>query len=474
MAENSLDDLINDLQNIHINTGKITASQKNCPMLSYGVFCKSKCFTFGSEIGQENQVYFNKPGDETHQNHAPKSSDFELKERRREIKQTTLACSKVVSNVAPRQIITNVNSDLVMTKEVVAILPSYSADRQFVNRVKKDNLPEYPIEPKCLSEISFPDFLTKTLPGIDSDSDQFLFYDSGVDDKLRFFIFTTTENLKFVENGHLFADGTFDITPRLFLQVYTIHAIINGKCIPLIYCLLPGKSEVLYSRVLDVIKSKLKNPPKSLMLDFEKAFINAAEKSFSGLSIHGCFFHFKQAVWRKIQECGLAKIYTDDKEIRKILKIAQVLAIIPSNDVKYQFFKIYENLEKNQEYFSQLDTFFNYIKETWIGYDITKKSGRGRGVRIVYHVHINNFVEAWHNEFSNMLISHPSVYTLVDMFRKEQKKSEENIVKLETGIRYKRKREYILMDERINEIVKTYSLDNFDKFYDNLSSILDY
>ena len=86
----------------------------------------------------------------------------------------------------------------------------------------------------------------------------------------------------------------------------------------------------------------------------------------------------------------------------------------------------------------------------------------------------NNFVEAWHNAFSNMLISHPSVYTLVDMFRKEQKKSEENIVKLETGIRYKRKPKYILMDERINEIVKTYSLDNFDNFYDNLSSILDY
>ncbi|RNA44990.1 hypothetical protein BpHYR1_007574 [Brachionus plicatilis] len=59
-------------------------------------------------------------------------------------------------------------------------------------------------------------------------------------------------------NGHLFADGTFDITPRLFLQVYTIHAIINEKCLPLIYCLMPGKIKALYSRVLDVTKSRLK------------------------------------------------------------------------------------------------------------------------------------------------------------------------------------------------------------------------
>ncbi|RMZ98286.1 hypothetical protein BpHYR1_017466 [Brachionus plicatilis] len=70
------------------------------------------------------------------------------------------------------------------------------------------------------------------------------------------------------------------------------------------------------------------------------------------------------------------------------------------------------------------------------------------------------FLEAWHNAFSNMIIRNPSVYTLVDMFQ--------------TGIRYKRKPKYILLDERINEIVKTYSLDTSDKFYDNLFSILDH
>ncbi|CAF0771715.1 unnamed protein product [Brachionus calyciflorus] len=126
----------------------------------------------------------------------------------------------------------------------------------------------------------------------------------------------------------------------------------------------------------------------------------------------------------------------------------------------------------------------------------TIRTGRGRGVRLetvyvkplyeiaLWNVHsrikdclprTNNFVEAWHNvticnAFSNMLVSHPSVYNLVDMIRKEQKKSEENIVKLETGVQYKRKPKYILLDERIIEILKTYSLDNFEKFYDNLSS----
>ncbi|CAF1030017.1 unnamed protein product [Brachionus calyciflorus] len=224
------------------------------------------------------------------------------------------------------------------------MLPSYEADRQFVNRVKKSNLPEYPIEPKMLEEINFPEFLMTTLPSIDGKSNKFLFYDSGADDKPRSFIFTTSNNLNLLENSHLFADGTFDIAPRLFLQTYTIHAIVNGRCLPLVYILLPGKSQALYSRVLDVISSMLKSPPKSLMLDFERAFINAAHIAFKNISIHGCFFHFKQAIWRKIQEIGLAKIYSENSEIRKILKIAQVLDFIPPNDVKYQFNLLFFNL----------------------------------------------------------------------------------------------------------------------------------
>ena len=37
-------------------------------------------------------------------------------------------------------------------------------------------------------------------------------------------------------------------------------------------------------------------------------------------------------------------------------------------------------------------------------------------------LHTNNFTEAWHNSFSGMLNSHPSIYTLIDAMRSEQKK----------------------------------------------------
>lgn len=55
-----------------------------------------------------------------------------------------------------------------------------------------------------------------------------------------------------------------------------------------------------------------------------------------------------------------------------------------------------------------------------------------------------------------MLKSHPLIYSLIDEFRKEQKKTEDSLIKLKTGIEYKRKPEYILLDERLQNIIKEY------------------
>ena len=85
----------------------------------------------------------------------------------------------------------------------------------------------------------------------------------------------------------------------------------------------------------------------------------------------------------------------------------------------------------------------------------------------------NNFVEAWHNAFSRMLSKHPLVYSLIDTFRLEQKKNEEIIIQLKTGIVYKRPPKYIVLDNRIQEIMKEYSLENFNSFYESLIKLLE-
>ncbi len=73
-----------------------------------------------------------------------------------------------------------------------------------------------------------------------------------------------------------------------------------------------------------------------------------------------------------------------------------------------------------------------------------------------------------------MLKKHPLVYELVDEFCKEHKRTVNNIIKLNTGIVYKRQPEYMILDERIWNVVKTYTKADFSTFFDNLNLILKY
>ena len=87
----------------------------------------------------------------------------------------------------------------------------------------------------------------------------------------------------------------------------------------------------------------------------------------------------------------------------------------------------------------------------------------------------NNFVEAWNKQFSDGIHSHPGVYQFVDYMRKEQKLTENKVVKLRTGVRERGRRpEYDHQDERLQKIVELYKRDDFFSFYSNLSLILKY
>lgn len=66
---------------------------------------------------------------------------------------------------------------------------------------------------------------------------------------------------------------------------------------------------------LQVLEAVLKLLPRraavqEIVSDFERALWAAAKATIPGIEIHGCYFHWTQAVWRKCQELGL-KVFTN-------------------------------------------------------------------------------------------------------------------------------------------------------------------
>ncbi len=130
---------------------------------------------------------------------------------------------------------------------------------------------------------------------------------------------------RLTEADSLFVDGTFGTSPRLFYQIFTVHAVTNGRHLPLVYCLLPNKRQETYQRVFQLLEKvrvnlQLDLLPSLLVSDFELAIMNAARSIFPSASIKGCYFHFCQAILRKIQELGLQVEYKENQELRSFVR----------------------------------------------------------------------------------------------------------------------------------------------------------
>jgi hypothetical protein len=58
-----------------------------------------------------------------------------------------------------------------------------------------------------------------------------------------------------------YCDGTFAVSPKLFKQLYTINVIVGNKTLPMVYALLPNKSEASYSKMLTFLSEKIISHP---------------------------------------------------------------------------------------------------------------------------------------------------------------------------------------------------------------------
>ncbi|CAF3119123.1 unnamed protein product [Rotaria sp. Silwood2] len=128
----------------------------------------------------------------------------------------------------------------------------------------------------------------------------------------RLLMFASDWSLKFLGScSQWHSDGTYKCRPLLFSQVYIIFGF-NSMMIPCVYCLSTKQDENIYMKILHnllrIVQQKgIHFVPERITCDYELAAINAFRSVFPQVHISGCFFHFSQSLWRKIQELGLTQ-----------------------------------------------------------------------------------------------------------------------------------------------------------------------
>lgn len=66
------------------------------------------------------------------------------------------------------------------------------------------------------------------------------------------------------------------------------------------------------------------------MGDYELALVQSLELQLLGARIHGCYLHFAQCLWSKVQSVGLMEEYREDASIRCLLQKGAAIAFHPT------------------------------------------------------------------------------------------------------------------------------------------------
>lgn len=217
-----------------------------------------------------------------------------------------------------------------------------------------------------------------------------------------------------------------------------------------------------------------------VMLDFERAAINAIEAVFDDGEVSGCFFHFCQCIYRNIQSQGLQQFYNDDPNFAQNMHCLAAFASIPVADVVYSFkllkeFPFFESKTNGtSEEDRAVQRVLSYMENNWVGVisrlsyipgAFSLKLSNVFELTLSLYARTNNAVEAWHNAIRLIFgIHHPNIFRFINGIKLEQDAAEILIAQSMAGINIERSNKTVEQaQERILNVVKSYKSDkSFD------------
>lgn len=341
-------------------------------------------------------------------------------------------------------------------------MPNNDALRKCIQR-KRREVAAVPTNPTDLSTLNIQD-IYKVYEFSPGHTEQFLLHDSGMDDPERILIFGRESNIQWSPlMKSIFMDGTFRQAPFLFNQIYVILANRGGFIIPIFYALLPNKTRRTYDKLFTGIKDIWPDfSPETISVDFEQAAISSAVAAFPRCSIHGCFFHLVKNLKKKLGDMNMIRNYNNDAEFALAARCIAALAFVPIG-------RLGDAVEELEDHLpTELVPLLNWFEDVYVGRP-NRNGGRRRATfaaeiwnlydRVINDQNrTNNLAEAAHRKLQTELrMDHPSIWRLIDGLKIIQRNRDAMYERFLQGECPPRKRKkYLLADERIKNIVCTF------------------
>lgn len=188
-------------------------------------------------------------------------------------------------------------------------------------------------------------------------------------------VFITDASLRILQRCKtIYIDGTFKTCPKPYMQFVTIHGSYQGQIVLLCMALLTTKEVGAYRQLLQHLKTRIRTTthhrfrPDQVVCDFEMALKIAVETELANTRVSGCYFHFCQSLWRKIQDLGLAAIYRRRRKVRKLLRKVMAIGYLPSYIIRQNFnmLRMGRRTRRLVNRYPAIDDFFTYFQNTYL------------------------------------------------------------------------------------------------------------
>ncbi len=241
-----------------------------------------------------------------------------------------------------------------------------------------------------------------------STNENFLYH---LDRDRKIVVFTCNTNLQILRNSEvIYMDGTFQYCAKHFLQLFTLHGLLNDHYIPLVFVLLPDKTEDSYKACLHILASTCDFYPRRVVIDFEQSIHNAVAEVW-GAEVIGCKFHLLQAWYRQVQRLGLSTDYKTNTEVGKWISYTFGLPFLAPDEVTQCYLQDLLPIMPDN---SKLTTYSNYLLNNYIA-DSARFPSHLWACRTADMKRTTNACESFHAAFnSSFYQSHPDVFTFID------------------------------------------------------------
>ena len=319
-----------------------------------------------------------------------------------------------------------------------ASFPPFESLSSTLYRLRRESFPSCA---GLANDLRVEDQFTRTRTG-----ERFLLIDSryrGRDGNTkRMLVFSSDRQLEMLSNARTIAfDGTFNMCPSQFTQIFVIHGNAEDTFHPLVFALLENKDCVTYRTLISGLQNacgerNLTLNPTQILSDFEASAQNVFAQHFPNSRMTGCNFHHSQALWRFIQSKGLQSDYVKQKnlQLRKLFRTVAALPFLPAEGIARNFHGIIRKYRMDgigdlpagrvKEVLDGLD---KYYKRQWIPKTLMLS------VFLSEH-RTNNIAEAFNSKMTRLLESHkPGLYKLIDFLKKEEAEVQGRMAQLTHG-----------------------------------------